>query len=322
MTKNSESSEIAVGMDIGGTNTVLGLADRSGNIIEEATLKTADYPNFDEFVETGANLIRTLAQKSNAKIVGVGIGAPNGNFYRGTIEHAVNLAWKGIVPISQKFGENLGVKVAVTNDANAAAVGEKIFGGAKDTDDFVVMTLGTGLGSGIYINGKLLYGYSGFAGELGHIGLVPNGRVCGCGAKGCAETYVSATGICRTAFELLSLKREASVLRQYSYGELTSKHIAQAARDGDEIALSAFDETAKYFGKIIADTVAFCSPQKIFLFGGLANAGDILIVPAVKYAREICLESMRDTFEVEMSKLPSANAAILGAAALVWENLQ
>jgi glucokinase len=167
-----------------------------------------------------------------------------------------------------------------------------------------------------------LYGHSGFAGELGHVGLIFDGRVCGCGQRGCAETYVSATGICRTAVELLSQKREHSILRKYSFDELTSKHIAEAAGEGDLIALLAFDVTAKYFGKIIANTVAFSSPQKIFLFGGLAKAGDILIVPTKKYAREMCLESMRDTFEIEMSKIPSANAAVLGAAALIWEKLR
>jgi glucokinase len=315
-------ADVAAGIDIGGTNVVLGLVDKSGNIVETGALKTADYPIFDDFVKASANLINDLTKKSGANLTGVGIGAPNGNFYRGTIEYAVNLVWKGIVPIAQDFKNALNVEVAVTNDANAAAVGEKIFGGAKYIDDFVVMTLGTGLGSGIYINSKLLYGYSGFAGELGHIGLVPNGRVCGCGQQGCAETYVSATGICRTAVELLSQRRDHSVLRGYSYNELTSKHISNAAADGDAIALLAFDITAKYFARIIADTVAFSSPQKIFLFGGLANAGDILIVPTQKYAREMCLESMRDTFEITLSQLPSANAAILGAAALIWEKLR
>ena len=312
-------ADVVAGIDIGGTNVVFGLVDRNGNIVESAALKTVNYPAFGDFVKASADLIKDLLKRFGANLVGVGIGAPNGNFYRGTIEYAVNLAWKGIVPIAQDFKNALGVETAITNDANAAAVGEKIFGGAKETDDFVVLTLGTGLGSGIYINGKLLYGYSGFAGELGHIGLVPDGRVCGCGQRGCAETYVSATGICRTAIELISLKREPSILREYSFEELTSRHISDAATGGDVIALEAFDITAKYFAKIIADTVAFSSPQKIFLFGGLANAGDILIVPAEKYARQICLESMRDTFEITMSKLPSANAAVLGAAALVWQ---
>jgi glucokinase len=312
-------ADAVAGIDIGGTNVVVGLVDISGNIIETAALKTANYPVFSDFVKTAADLIKCLVKKSGVNLVGTGIGAPNGNFYRGTIEYAVNLAWKGIVPIAQDFKDILEVETAVTNDANAAAAGEKIFGGAKEIDDFIVLTLGTGLGSGIYINGKLLYGYSGFAGELGHIGLVPDGRVCGCGQRGCAETYVSATGICRTAIELLSIRREPSVLRGYSFDELTSLHISTAAANGDILAIEAFDITAKYFAKIIADAVAFCSPQKIFLFGGLAAAGDILIVPAEKYARQMCLESMRDTFEITLSKLPSANAAVLGAAALIWQ---
>jgi glucokinase len=315
-------TDVVAGIVIGGTNAVFGLIERNGNVVVNGSLKTADYPIFSDFVKVSADLIKNLQKKSAVNLLGVGIGVPNGNFKRGTIEYAVNLLWKGIVPIAQNFKDILNVETEITNDANAAAVGEKIFGGAKKTDNFVVLTLGTGLGSGIYVNGKLLYGHSGFAGELGHILLVPNGRACGCGQLGCAETYVSATGICRTALELLSLKREHSILRGYSCNELTSKHIANAATNGDSIALLAFDITAKHFGRIIADTVAFLSPQKIFLFGGLANAGDILIVPAEKYAREMCLESMRDTFEIELSQLPETNAAILGAAALIWEKLQ
>jgi len=312
-------ADVVAGIDIGGTNIVFGLVDESGNIVETDALKTANYPVFSDFVKASADLIKDLLKKSGANLVGIGIGAPNGNFYRGTIEYAVNLAWKGIVPIAQEFKNALGVETAITNDANAAAVGEKIFGGAKEIDDFILLTLGTGLGSGIYINGKLLYGYSGFAGELGHIGLVPDGRVCGCGQRGCAETYVSATGICRTLLELFSKERTPSPLREYSACELTSRHIAQAASLGDELAAESFDITAKHLGKIIADAVAFSSPQKIFLFGGLANAGDILIYPAKEYARKFCLESMRDTFEICLSKLPEANAAVLGAAALIWE---
>lgn len=318
MSKNFITDAVA-GIDIGATNVIFGLTDKSGNILCENSLKIADYPIFTDFVNAAVKLILNLAEKTNANLLGVGIGAPNGNYMRGTIEHAVNLPWKGIVPIAESFKNILGVEVKITNDANAAAVGEKVFGNAKDIDDFVVITLGTGLGSGFYINGKLLYGYSGFAGELGHISLVPDGRVCGCGQRGCAETYVSATGICKTAFELLINLREDSILRNYSYNDLTAEIIFDAAKNGDELALLAFDKTAKYLGRVIADTVAFSSPQKIFLFGGLANAGDLLIAPARKYAESFVLENMRNTFEIEMSQISEANAAVLGAAALIWE---
>ena len=314
-------TNVVAGIDIGGTNTIFGLTDRDGNILSEASLKTGDYPVFQDFVSAAAGQVSDMVKGAGANLLGVGIGAPNGNYARGTIEYAVNLAWKGIVPIAEKFRDKLGVEVKVTNDANAAAVGEKVFGGAKNVGDFIVMTLGTGLGSGIYINGQLLYGHSGFAGELGHLVLVFDGRVCGCGQRGCAEAYVSATGICRTALELLAQTREDSVLRKLSCDELTSRHIANAAGDGDKIALLAFDKTAEYLGRVIADAVMFSSPQKIFLFGGLANAGDILLVPAKKYANDFILENMRGSYEIEISQLPAANAAILGASALIWEKL-
>lgn len=309
------------GIDIGGTNAVFGLTDKNGEILCENTLKTNDYSEFSDFVNAASDLILKMTKESNANLLGVGIGAPNGNYARGTIEHAVNLAWKGIVPIAQNFKEKLGVEVKITNDANAAAVGEKVFGGAKNINDFVVLTLGTGLGSGFYINGKLLYGHSGFAGEVGHITLIPDGRICGCGQRGCAETYVSATGICRTAFELLAENREYSILRNYSCNDLTSKIIYEAAQVGDEIAVSAFEKTAKYLGLIIADVVKFSSPQKIFLFGGLANAGDILLDSTKEFAKNFSLENMKETFEIEISQLPAANAAVLGAAALIWEDI-
>jgi len=312
-------TDVVAGIDIGGTNAVFGLTDKNGKVLCESSLKTSDYPEFQDFVNAAISEISDLEEKTDTNLIGIGIGAPNGNYARGTIEHAVNLAWKGIVPIAEKFKEILAVEVKITNDANAAAVGEKVFGGAKNCDDFVVLTLGTGLGSGFYINGRLLYGHSGFAGEAGHILLVPNGRDCGCGQKGCAESYVSATGICRTAFELLTNSREYSILRNYSYNDLTSKIIYEAAIIGDEIAILAFEKTAEYLGRVIADIVMFSSPEKIFLFGGLANAGDMLINPAREYAKGFALENMKDTFEIELSQIPAANAAVLGAAALIWE---
>jgi len=315
-------SGVVAGIDIGGTNAVLGLCDKNGTVLCETALKTNDYPEFESFVNAASKQISQMLEKTGANLLGIGIGAPNANYSRGTIEHAVNLPWGGgIIPIAEKFKEKLGVEVKITNDANATAVGEKVFGGAKNTDNFVVLTLGTGLGGGIFVNGQLLYGHSGFAGEIGHILLVPNGRTCGCGQKGCAEAYVSATGICRTAFELLAEHREDSCLRKFSYNDLTSKIIAESAKNGDKIALRAFEKTAEYLGRVIADSVAVLSPQKFFLFGGLANAGDILLAPAKVFAKSFVLENMRESFDVEISQIPEANAAVLGAAALIWEKL-
>ena len=276
--------EVVAGVDIGGTNTVSGLVDRSGNIIATEKLITTDYPEINDFISAlSVSINRMLSKEKGLQLLGIGIGAPNGNYYRGTIELAANLAWQGIIPFADLLREKIDVPVLMTNDANAAAMGEMIFGAAKGMKDFIVLTLGTGLGSGIVINGEIVYGSTGFAGELGHSVVVPDGRQCGCGQRGCLETYASATGLVKTALFLLSDRREDSILRGIAPSELTSKKIAEAAASKDSLALEAMDFTAEKLAAGITDAVVFSSPEAVFLFGGLARAGEMLFDPVRKY---------------------------------------
>ncbi len=309
-----------VGIDVGGTNSVFGLVSESGEILGRKSIKTGDYERFEDFVEAASEVVESFRiDFPEIKIVTVGIGAPDANYYNGTIEHAANLKWSGVVPLRRSLEKRLGLPIVTTNDANAAALGEKLFGGAKASDHFVVVTLGTGLGSGFYIDGKILYGKNSFAGEIGHMVLFPEGRVCGCGRRGCAETYVSATGLVRTAVELLSEYMIESSLRDLSLRSITSKKVYDAAVVGDWIALEAFNRTAEYLGQVLVDTVMFSNPDTIFLFGGLANAGDLLL-PRLREAFERkSLEMFRGSADIRISQLPEAGAAILGAAALAWE---
>lgn len=315
--------EIAIGIDIGGTNTVLGIIDREGNILAENDVSTKEFPDVNDFInmlhKTIQETLTTL--KEQVEPMGIGIGAPNANYYRGTIEHAPNLVWKGIIPLKEMMGKYFEFPIVVTNDANAAAMGEMIYGGAKKMKNFIVYTLGTGLGSGIVINGEVLYGYSGFAGEIGHIIMVPGGRDCGCGRKGCLENYVSATGLCRTVTELLGERREKSELRKINFEDLTSKKIAEAAESGDKIAQEAFDKTARMLALSIVNAVAFSSPEAIFLFGGLAQAGDLIFGPTQKYIDEFIQVVFKDTVKLLPSQIKENNAAVLGASALVWNEL-
>lgn len=258
---------------------------------------------------------------NNVEIVGVGVGAPNGNYYNGTIENPPNLNW-GLVNVKEDIKKYINVPVAVTNDANAAALGEMKFGAAKDMKNFVEITLGTGLGSGIVVNGELVYGHDGFAGELGHTNVKQNGRLCGCGNKGCLETYVSAPGIKRTVFKLLSIVKSESNLRDVSFNNLDSKIIYDAAREGDIIALEAFDYTARILGLALADTVAYLSPEAIILFGGLANAGDLIIAPVKHYMEENLFGAFKNKVKIIPSGLPEGDAAILGSSALIWHEIK
>jgi glucokinase len=253
------------------------------------------------------------------QIKGIGIGAPNGNFYHGTIEFAPNLPWKGVIPLANLVTEQFGLPVEVTNDANAAAIGEMTYGAAKGIRDFIMITLGTGLGSGIVINGQLVYGHDGFAGELGHVIVEKEGRLCGCGRYGCLETYVSATGIVRTMLELLGKRKTDSSLRGLKTEDITSKLICDAALEGDQLAQKAVDMTACTLGKALANYIAFSAPEAIFLFGGLARAGDLLINPTRKYMNENVLQIWKDKVKLINSELRESDAAILGASALVWE---
>ncbi len=312
--------EVVAGVDIGGTNTKIGFVDAQGEILAEGGLPTADYELAEHFVTALDTKIREMMTGHNdLKLIGIGIGAPNANFNKGTIELAPNLNWKGIVPLVGMTERQTGLKARITNDANAAALGEMIFGAAKGVKDFIILTLGTGLGSGIVIGGEVVYGHTGFAGELGHMTMVEGGRVCGCGRRGCLETYASATGLVRTVMELLGDSREDSVLRDMKSSEITSRMVAEAAAAGDSIAVEALDRTAHMIALGIANSVIFSSPEKVFLFGGLAQAGDAIIEPVRKYADILVQPIFRGTFMVMPSGLPEARAAILGASALIWK---
>jgi glucokinase len=315
--------EVVAGIDIGGTNTIFGLVDKAGNVIAENRFLTTDYPEIKNFVSAQVAAINKLMEgKSNLKLAGVGIGAPNANYHKGTIELAPNLAWKGIVPLARYIREKIDVPVIVTNDANAAAMGEMIFGGAKKMKDFIVLTLGTGLGSGIVINGELVYGHTGFAGELGHTIVVPGGRDCGCGRQGCYETYASASGLVRTVLYMLSELREESSLRDIPPSELTAKKITEAAAKKDPVAIEALDYTAEILAFGIVNAIGFSSPEAVFLFGGLAQAGDMLFTPVRKYVDKNVQPIFKGTVKILPSGVSESNAAVLGAAALVWNKLK
>ncbi len=314
--------EVSVGIDIGGTNSVYGIVDVEGNILKQGTISTKDHPKVENFVKSIHKEIQTSISQLDKKIkvCGIGIGAPNGNFYNGTIESAPNLDWKGIVPLKELFEQYDYETVVVTNDANAAAIGEKMFGGARYINDFIMITLGTGLGSGIVVDGDLVYGHDGFAGEIGHTFVyLASGRKCGCGRKGCLETYVSATGIKRTAFELMASSIKKSELRDFSFNELTSTHIFEAAKNADPIATKAFEITGKILGLKLADAVAHTSPQAIFLFGGLAKANEFIFNPTRKHFEDNVLGIFRNKVKILPSELTENSGAILGAAALVWK---
>lgn len=315
-------TDVVVGVDIGGTNTVFGLVTLSGEILAEGKLKTANYPEVGNFVSALSDEIEVLKKKKkDIRIAGIGIGAPNANYHKGTIELAPNLAWKGIVPLASLIREKTNVPVVITNDANAAAMGEMIFGAAKAIKDFIILTLGTGLGSGIVINGDVVYGHTGFAGELGHTTVVPGGRECGCGRLGCLETYASASGLVRTTLMMLSEMKDESTLRDIPPSALSSRNVSEAALKGDKVALEAFDYTAEILALGIVNAVTFSSPRAIFLFGGLAQAGDLLFAPVREYVNENVQPIFRDTFKVLPSGLPESNAAVLGAAALAWNEI-
>lgn len=315
--------KVVAGVDIGGTNTVYGLVDEKGKVLSQGNFKTTDYPKVENFVTalTGA-IKKLLAANKEYKLEGIGIGAPDANYHRGTIEHAPNLAWKGIVPLADLIRKKINVPVVVTNDANAAAMGEMIFGGAKKMKDFIVLTLGTGLGSGIVIDGKMVYGHTGFAGELGHMTVVPGGRECGCGRKGCFETYASATGLVKTVQHLLSEMRDESPLRDIPPSKLTSKKIAEAAAKKDPVAVRAMNETAEILGFGIINAIVFSSPEAIFLFGGLAQAGEMLFKPVRAYLEKNNYVLMKNTVKILPSGISESNGAVLGSAALIWNDIK
>ncbi len=313
---------VVAGVDIGGTNTVFGLVDKAGKVLAESHLKTTDFPEVNNFVKALGSGIRNMMKgRKDVELMGVGIGAPDANFHRGTIEHAPNLAWKGIVPLADLVKKEVKVPVVVTNDANAAAMGEMVFGGAKNMKDFIILTLGTGLGSGIVVDGKMVYGHTGFAGEVGHITVVPGGRECGCGRKGCLEQYASATGLVKTVSMMISEMREESILRDIPPSKLTSKQIAEACAKGDPIAVKAMEYTAEKLGFGIVNSIVYTSPEAIFLFGGLAQAGEMLFKPVRDYLKKNNYVLFRNTVKILPSGIPESNGAVLGAAALILNEL-
>ena len=311
-----------VGMDIGGTNTVFGIVDQRGNVLATDSIKTQAYAKIEDYVDAVCEKLIPLIESMGGveKIKGMGVGAPNGNYYNGTIEFAPNLPWKGVIPLAALFEEAIGVPTALTNDANAAAIGEMTYGAARGMKDFIMITLGTGVGSGIVINGQLVYGHDGFAGELGHVVVRrENGRACGCGRKGCLETYCSATGVARTAREFLVARPEPSLLRDIPAEEIVSKDVYDAAVKGDKLALDIFEFTGRILGEALSDFIAFSSPEAIVLFGGLAKSGDYIMKPIKKALDENVLKIYEGKTKLLVSELKDADAAVLGASALGWE---
>jgi glucokinase len=313
---------LVLGIEIGGTTTKLRYVDEQGECLSTTAIPT-DADDFENFLSKLVQAARTLSASVGTAfdLLGVGIGAPNANFYTGTVELPPNLNWGPITPLAARVQEHLKVPVKVTNDANAAALGEMHFGAAKGMRDFVVLTLGTGLGSGIVVGGQLVYGHDGFAGEIGHTLVNVNGRICGCGRRGCLETYVSATGICRTVYKLLADYTEPSELRSIPFDELSAVMITDAALRGDFIARQAFECTARVFGMKLADTVATLSPEAIILFGGLTRAREVLIEPTQRYMEQYMMPLFRGKVKLLISPLDGANTAVLGAAALMWNEI-
>jgi glucokinase len=315
-----QTKTCVIGIDIGGTTTSFGFVSRDGALMFEATLPTQAEQSAEAFVLRLFERIETLRTQlpPHISLSGIGIGAPNANYLRGTVENPPNLNWGASTSLVELFQQRFELPVAITNDANAAAIGEMRFGGARGMKDVIAITLGTGLGSGIIVNGELLYGSGGFAGELGHTTVDPDGRYCACGKRGCLETYASATGICRTVLELLSVRCEPCELREMNSNALTAKHIFEAATAGDAIALAAFDTTARILGMKLADAVAHTSPEAIFLSGGLAASGDLLLEPCRRYLEHFLFTPYKGTVKLLVSELPHGTGAVLGAAALAW----
>ena len=309
-----------VGIDIGGTNTVFGVVDARGTILYSGSIKTGKYADVNDYVAELAKGLKSVIDQAGGpdKIKGVGVGAPNGNFFNGCIEFAPNLPWKGKIPLAQLISEQIyGIPVALTNDANAAAIGEMTYGAARGMKDFIVITLGTGVGSGIVVGGNLVYGHDGFAGELGHVIMRRNnGRQCGCGRQGCLEAYASATGVAR---EYLEIRKDESVLRDLDPDEITSKDVYDAAMKNDKIALEIFEATGSMLGEAFADFVAFSSPEAIILFGGLTKAGDLIMNPIKRSMEKNMLKVYAGKTKLLFSQLKESDAAVLGASALGWE---
>ena len=317
------NSQCVVGIDVGGQTTKIGVVDSMGTVLAQTVIRTDTYTDINPYIAELAEAVNKVIKEADkeGKIRGIGVGAPNANYYNGTIENAVNLVWGGtrIIEFAKLLSEAMnGLPVALTNDANAAAVGEMAYGAAKGMKNFIMITLGTGVGSGIVVNGEVLYGHDGFAGELGHTCAVRNnGRTCNCGKTGCLETYASATGVARTAREWLELSDEPSVLRNLD--TIASKDVYEAAREGDKLALKIFEFTGKILGRSFADFIAFSAPEAIVLFGGLARAKEFLLQPMEDAMNANVLPLWKNKVKIVFSQLKESDAAILGASALAWE---
>lgn len=311
-----------LGIDIGGTNTVFGLVDTRGIVLASSSIKTRKHAKFEDYLDELHTAATRLIESADAvgKVHGIGIGAPNANYYTGIIEQGVNLPWPTPIPLAQMVSEKFGIPTSITNDANAAALGEMTYGAARGMRDFIMITLGTGVGSGIVIDGKVVYGHDGFAGELGHVIVKRNnGRLCGCGRTGCLETYCSATGVARSAREFLETRTDASLLRDLPIENITSKDVYDAAVQGDALAKEIFVYTGTILGEAMADMTVFSSPQAFILFGGLAKSGDLLMDPLREAMEKNMLGIFKGKVKVLTSDLKEADAAVLGASALGWE---
>jgi glucokinase len=313
---------LAIGIDIGGTGTKFGVVDRDGNVLFSGRISTKKHAEVGTFIDDLYNALSDLIEKAGGigRMKGIGVGAPNGNYYTGTIEYAPNLPWKGVIPMSKLMESKFKLPVTLTNDANAAAIGEMMFGAAKGMKDFIMITLGTGVGSGIVANGKLIYGHDGFAGELGHTIIIPDGRMHpGTGKKGSLESYASATGVRYTALELLEGTDEKSELRNIPKDELDSKKVYEAAIKGDELARHVYEYTGRILGLALANAVMFSSPEAIVLFGGLTKAGDLILKPTREHMEANLIQVFQNKVKILISHLRESDAAILGASAMVWE---
>lgn len=323
MAKSSRTlDQLVIGIDIGGTGTKYGIVDSHGNVLFSGEISTKKHPTVDSFIDELHEELTVLINKAGGpgKIKGIGMGAPNGNFYTGTIEYAPNLPWKGIIPLAELTEAKFGLPVTLTNDANAAAIGEMMYGAAKGMKDFIMITLGTGVGSGIVANGQLIYGHDGFAGELGHTIVIPDGRLHpGTGKKGSLESYASATGVTNTALELLAATDEDSLLRKVPKEEMNSKVVYEAAIAGDKLAHEIFEYTGRILGLALANAVMFSSPEAIVLFGGLTKAGDLILKPTRTHMEENLIKVFQNKVKILVSHLKESDAAILGASALAWK---
>lgn len=317
-----EKKPYVIGLDLGGTNSEFGIVDQNANIIASTRVKTAGHGNDpNQYVDDCVAALRPIIEQVGGieKIHAMGIGAPNGNYYSGAIEFAPNLPWKGKIPLAQMFSERLGIPVRLTNDANAAAMGEMQYGAARGMQNFIMITLGTGVGSGIVVNGQMVLGCDGMAGELGHVIVEKDGRQCGCGRKGCLEAYCSATGVARTAREIIEKTDKPTILREIPLDKIESKDVAIAAGKGDEVAKQIFEETGRILGEACANFAAFSSPEAFIFFGGLTKAGDLIMEPIKKAYEESVLRIFKDKAKFLVSELDGAGAAVLGASALGWE---